>query len=136
MTMRRTIQKDGPHPVDVHVGKRVRVQRTLLGINQTKLGDALGLAFQQVQKYENGRNRISASRLYEIGNFLDVPVPFFFEEMDVELKNPPQTIDSVSDTAPDPMIKRETLELARAYYRIKDPAVRKHMGAIIRSLAE
>ncbi len=70
-----------PHPVDVHVGARVRTRRTLLGMSQTKLGDALGLTFQQVQKYENGTNRISASRLLDLTRGLDVSIGHFFEDM-------------------------------------------------------
>ena len=76
------IQPKRPNPVDVHVGKRVRLRRTLLGMSQTKLGDALKLTFQQVQKYENGSNRIGASRLYQVSQILGVPVSYFFDEMD------------------------------------------------------
>src|SRR4051794_33147217 len=71
------------HPMDVHVGSRVRLRRTLSGLSQEKLGDALGLTFQQVQKYERGANRISASRLFTLSQVLDVPVSFFFEDMSV-----------------------------------------------------
>ncbi len=74
-----------PHPVDVHVGARVRVRRTLLGMTQTSLGEAIGLTFQQMQKYERGANRISASRLFDLSRLLDVPVEHFFEEMPAEV---------------------------------------------------
>ncbi len=70
-----------PHPVDVHVGARVRTRRTLLGMSQTKLGDALGLTFQQVLKYEKGANRIGSSRLYDLARVFDVPIEHFFEDM-------------------------------------------------------
>ncbi len=73
------------HPVDVHVGARVRQRRTLLGMNQTKLGQAIGLTFQQVQKYERGTNRISASRLFELSQVLDVPIQYFFDDMPPEV---------------------------------------------------
>src|ERR1700682_68634 len=73
--------KDGPHPTDTHVGERVRMRRMMLGLSQTKLGDALGLTFQQVQKYEKGRNRVGASRLQHISEILQVPVGFFFERV-------------------------------------------------------
>src|ERR1700748_3815102 len=74
--------RDGkPNPVDVHVGSRVRLRRTLLGMSQEKLGEAIGLTFQQVQKYERGANRIGASRLFDLSRVLDVPVSFFFDEM-------------------------------------------------------
>ncbi len=78
-----------PHPVDVHVGARVRLRRTLLGMTQSGLGDALGLTFQQVQKYEHGTNRISASRLYEMSRALDVPIEYFFEDMSPEVAASP-----------------------------------------------
>ncbi len=74
-----------PHPVDVHVGARVRQRRVLQGMTQTDLANALGLTFQQVQKYENGRNRISASRLFELSQVLDVPIQYFFDDMPPEV---------------------------------------------------
>src|SRR5262249_51227423 len=72
----------GPHPIDVHVGSRVKLRRMMLGLSQEKVGEMLGLTFQQVQKYERGANRISAGRLYRIGRALDVPVSFFYDDMD------------------------------------------------------
>ncbi len=83
----RTIKTDGPHPVDVHVGKRVRTRRTLLGMNQEKLGNAIGIRFQQLQNNERGANRIGASRLFELSQILDVPVSYFFEEMPAKINN-------------------------------------------------
>ena len=133
---RRTIRETGPHPVDVHVGKRVRMRRTLLGMSQEKLGDALGLTFQQLQKYEKGSNRVSASRLFELSQILDVPVSFFFEEIDANVENLNRSKAGMSNTAPDPMAKRETLKLVRAYYRIKDPAIRECILALARSLTQ
>ena len=70
-----------PNPVDVHVGARLRVRRTLSGVSQTTLGDAIGITFQQMQKYENGTNRISASRLFDLSRVLDVPIQYFFDDM-------------------------------------------------------
>ncbi len=117
-------------PVDVHVGARLRVRRTLLGMSQTTLGDAIGLTFQQVQKYERGSNRISASRLFDMSLILDVPIEYFFDDMPAAVaacspgrgggraKKPPSH-------GPDPMAKRETLELVRAHYKISDPKIRK-----------
>jgi len=123
-----------PNPVDVHVGSRVRLRRTLLGLSQEKLGEAIGLTFQQVQKYERGANRIGASRLFDLSRVLDVPVSFFFDDMPME--------GSVPTTAPppepgetDPMAKRETLELVRAYYRIGDPAVRRRIFELAKAVA-
>ncbi len=130
----------GPNPVDIHVGGRVRLRRTLLGMSQEKLGEAIGLTFQQVQKYERGANRVGASRLFDLSRVLDVPIGFFFEEMsdDVAAKSPRQ-IRGMAETQavfePDPMAKRETLELVRAYYRIGDPKVRKRLFEMTKSLA-
>ncbi len=128
-----------PHPVDVHVGARVRIRRTLLGLSQTSLGEALGLTFQQVQKYERGTNRIGCSRLYDVSRILDVPVTFFFEEMPAEVaaNSPAQrrrTAKGPPAYTPDPMAKRETLELVRAYYKISNPQVRQRLFEMTKTL--
>ena len=124
------------HPVDIHVGGRVRMRRTLLGVSQEKLGDALGLTFQQVQKYERGANRVGSSRLYEISRFLDVSVSFFFEEMSPETAEvPPGLAEEQKEMEYDPLAKRETLELVRAYYRIEDPRVRKRIFELTKAVA-
>ena len=135
-------RRAGPHPVDIHVGSRIRMRRTLLGMSQEKLGDALALTFQQVQKYERGANRVGASRLFEISRILDVPVSFFFEEMAPETAAlTPYSVDasgreeSSEELARDPLAKRETLELVRAYYRIGDPRVRKRMFELTKAVA-
>jgi transcriptional regulator with XRE-family HTH domain len=131
-------------PIDAHVGARVRLRRTLLGMSQEKLGDALGLTFQQVQKYERGVNRIGASRLFDLARLLDVPIGFFFDDLPPEMggnaavRSRPAYLgfsemqDGLDD---EQMNKRETLELVRAYYRITDPAVRKRVFDLIKSLA-
>jgi transcriptional regulator with XRE-family HTH domain len=131
-------------PIDAHVGARVRLRRTLLGMSQEKLGDALGLTFQQVQKYERGVNRIGASRLFDLARVLDVPIGFFFDDLPAEMggnvavRSRPalfgfaEAQDGFED---ENMNKRETLELVRAYYRITDPAVRKRVFDLIKSLA-
>lgn len=130
-----------PNPVDIHVGGRVRLRRTLLGMSQEKLGDAVGLTFQQVQKYERGANRISASRLYEFSCILDVPVSDFFEDLAKELTtHQGRFAAGLRDRDQDeikrePMVKRETLELMRAYYRITNPRVRKRLFEFIKSLS-
>ncbi|WP_376097673.1 helix-turn-helix domain-containing protein [Roseomonas sp. CCTCC AB2023176] len=132
-----------PSPIDVHVGSRVRLRRTLLGMSQEKLGEALGLTFQQVQKYERGVNRIGASRLFDLARVLDVPIGFFFDDMPggpgggtsayrSRLAGFAETQDAFED---DTMNRRETLELVRAYYRITEPAVRKRVFELIKSLA-
>ncbi len=128
-----------PHPVDVHVGARVRVRRTLLGMTQTSLGEAIDLTFQQVQKYERGTNRVSSSRLFDLSRVLDVPVEFFFEEMPAEIaaSSPAQgrrKAKAPMSYAPDPMAKRETLELVRAYYKISEPQVRKRLYEMTKAL--
>lgn len=133
-----------PNPIDVHVGARVRLRRTLLGMSQEKLGEALGLTFQQVQKYERGANRVGASRLFDLSRVLDVPVSFFFDDMDDELKaQSPAQIAGLTELeeAPahfehDPLAKRETLELVRAYYRIADPQVRRRVYELAKALGD
>lgn len=132
-----------PNPIDVHVGSRVRLRRTLLGMSQEKLGEAIGLTFQQVQKYERGANRVGASRLYDLSRVLDVPVGFFFDEMTEEVAgaSPGQIrgngglpLDGIEPEL-DPMAKRETLELVRAYYRISSSKVRKRIFELTKALA-
>lgn len=143
-TMRRSsrgrMPSGKPNPVDVHVGARVRLRRTLLGLSQEKLGESLGLTFQQVQKYERGANRIGASRLYDLSRVLDVPMSYFFEDMgaDVASLSPRHVttdIAEVTEESIDPMSKRETLELVRAYYRIGDPTVRKRVYELAKALS-
>ena len=143
------MQGDGDHtgsrggaanPVDVHVGGRVRLRRTLLGMSQEKLGEAIGLTFQQVQKYERGANRIGASRLYDLARVLDVPVGFFFEEMSPNTQQgSPAQLGGLQEESEaydfDPLAKRETLELVRAYYRIQDPHVRRRLFELTKALA-
>jgi len=131
-----------PNPIDVHVGARVRLRRTLLGMSQERLGEAIGLTFQQVQKYERGANRIGASRLFDLSRVLDVPVSFFFDDMseDISQQSPRMMIAGLAEEIPipfeaDPMTKRETLELVRAYYRITDPQVRKRVFELAKALA-
>ena len=106
-----------PRPIDVHIGSRIRLRRILLGMSQERLGEALGLTFQQVQKYESGVNRVSVARLIDLSRILDVPIGFFF--------------DDVPDVV---LSQRETLELVGAYYRILDPAVRQRVLDLIKSL--
>ncbi len=129
-----------PHPVDIHVGARVRLRRTLIGMTQTDLGDALGLTFQQVQKYERGMNRIGSGRLYDLARVFDVSVEHFFEDM------PPEVAASSLATKgrgrmkklpsyePNPMAKREMLELVRAYYDIEGADVRKRVYQLTKAL--
>ncbi len=128
-----------PNPVDIHVGARVRLRRTLLGMSQEKLGEAIGLTFQQVQKYERGANRVGASRLYDLSRVLEVPVSFFFDDMpdEISMKSVHERREMSESPDPfdnDPMNRRETLELVRAYYRITDPNQRKKIFELVKSM--
>jgi len=129
-----------PSPIDVHVGSRIRLRRTLLGMSQERLGEALGLTFQQVQKYERGVNRVGASRLFDLARVLDVPISFFFDDLSEgngvgaagrRAVGFEQSQDVFSD---DTLNRREALELVRAYYRISDPAIRKKVFDLIKSM--
>ena len=127
------------HPVDVYVGTRMRQRRTLLAMSQTKLGDAVGLTFQQVQKYERGSNRLGSSRLYEFAKVLDVPVSYFFDEMPANAaSNRGRKVSGEAGTQfaqeKDPLIKRETLELVRAYYKIREGGVRKRIFEMVKAM--
>ena len=127
------------HPVDVHVGARARMRRTLLGMTQTDLGDALGLTFQQVQKYERGANRIGSSRLYDLSRVFDVPIEHFFEDMpaDIAASSPAKGRGKAKKPPGyelDPIAKRETLELVRAYYNIEDANVRQRLREMAKAL--
>jgi transcriptional regulator with XRE-family HTH domain len=138
----RMASKGFPNPIDVHVGSRIRLRRTLLGISQMALAEAIGLTFQQVQKYESGANRVSSSRLVDIANALDVEVPYFFQEMAAGLdKQTPAKLMYAKalpeiDQEKDPMVRRETLELVRAYYRIPDRVVRKRLAELTKAMAK
>ena len=133
-----------PSPVDIHVGGRIRLRRTLLGMSQERLGDALGLTFQQVQKYERGVNRVGASRLFDLSRILDVPISFFYDNMPDSVAGPGHPSRAANGfaeqqdgfgSADDSLSKRETLELVRAYYRITDLNVRKRMFDLMKSMA-
>lgn len=138
--MAKRIRKDGPDPIDLYVGSRVRARRTGLGISQTKLGDVLGVTFQQIQKYENGGNRIGASNLFKIARALGVDVGFFYEGMPEEvfaksssnrgLSEPVETFDH------DPLSSKESIELVHNYFRITDDEVRGRLFKFVKSLAK
>lgn len=128
--------------IDVHVGKRIRLRRTLLGMSQEQLGEALDITFQQVQKYERGANRVSASRLWDISQILDVSIGYFFDDMSDEvMKASPRRVslgkpsDQDEQYLRDPMARRETLELVRTYYSIKTPKVRKRISDMVKAIA-
>ena len=126
-----------PNPVDAHVGSRVRLRRMLLGMSQERLGESMGLTFQQVQKYEKGVNRIGASRLFQISKILDVPVQFFFEE--APYTGDGNAVRGMAEPDSEAFIleflnSREGLELNRAFVKIGDPKVRKSVVDLVRAL--
>ena len=117
--------KRSPDPVDRHVGARIRMRRLMLKISQTQLGDALGLSFQQLQKYEKGSNRVGASRLQHIASILQVPVSFFFEEVPVNLNEPAQISDAPSPESVTAFVSTtDGLKLIRAFTSIKNTNMR------------
>jgi transcriptional regulator with XRE-family HTH domain len=127
-----------PNPVDAHVGSRVRLRRMLLGMSQERLGESMGLTFQQVQKYEKGVNRIGASRLFQISKILDVPVQFFFEEAPYagDGSRAPGLAESDSEAfILEFLNSREGLELNRAFVKIGDAKVRKSVVDLVRALS-
>lgn len=126
------IKREHPNPVDAHVGSRVRLRRTLLGLSQDKLSEALGVTFQQVQKYENGSNRIGASRLFQMACALGVSVDFFFEGY--ENNSVSAVSEEKSGLDGDVLNRKETLDLVRAYYAIEEETVRRKIFDMIKSL--
>lgn len=128
-----------PNPVDVHVGGRVRLRRMLVGLSQEKLGDQLGLTFQQVQKYEKGVNRIGASRLFHLSQILDVPVQFFFDDVPSNAMQAvqPGFAENKGDTLVFEFLNsREGLELNRAFSKISDARVRRRVIDLVRSISD
>ena len=130
--------KKQPNPIDIHVGSRVRVRRMMLGMSQEKLGEQLGITFQQIQKYEKGANRIGASRLQHIARIFNVPVSFFFEDAPGpapsgavgfgEARETDHVVDFLSTT--------EGIQLNTAFVRIKDPKLRRRLIELVRSMAK
>lgn len=130
--------KKTPNPIDIHVGARVRLRRTMLGLSQEKLGESLGVTFQQVQKYEKGSNRIGASRLQKLSQILNTPISFFFEDAPGSRDN---MVDGMSEAdspnyVVDFLSTSEGLQLNKAFSNIKDPKVRKKIIDLVRSLAD
>ena len=128
------------NPMDVHVGSRVRLRRMLLGMSQEKLGEHLGLTFQQVQKYEKGVNRIGASRLFDLAKVLGVPVQFFYDEAPSGAQAASVTIAGFSEQPDESYVveflgTREGLELNKAFARIEDHKVRRSIVELVRALA-
>ncbi len=132
----------GPNPIDIHVGARVRLRRNLLGLTLMTLAKAVGVTYQQLQKYERGANRIGASRLFNLSRVLDVPISYFFEDLSPAaagggkrrtrgLSEAPAAV-----LEPDSLSKPETVELIRAYYRVTDPQLRKRFLDLLKALGK
>ncbi len=127
------------HPVDIHVGKRLRLRRTVMGLNQVALANAIGVTFQQIQKYEKGVNRMGSSRLYQFAKLLAIPVSFFFEGLDEDKSGEVAGLaegQSPSFQNEDIFSNRETMELVRIYNQIPHPQVRKRLLDTLRAIAE
>ena len=133
--------KGTPNDMDVHVGQRLRVRRSLLGLSQEKLAESIGLTFQQIQKYERGTNRISAGRLFDMSKVLDVPVGYFFEQygktsnMNVAHGLSDNDQDGFEHDG-DIMARKETIDLVRVYYSVEDEEARKDILKFIKSMAQ
>ena len=127
------------HPVDVHVGKRLRLRRTMLGMSQDQLGKKIGVTFQQIQKYERGVNRIGSSRLYDFSKILDTQVSYFFEEFATASQRAEagfaEEEGNYEAGAMDKQIdNKETLALIRSYYKINDPNIRKKVLGLVKAM--
>ena len=127
-----------PHPIDVHVGGRVRLRRTMIGMSQDKLADALGLTFQQIQKYEKGVNRIGASRVFEISKILNVPIQFLFDDYDVQTGSYGFAEQGADDGASmmELLNSPEGVQLCKHFASIRDPKVRKRVLELVKTLSD
>ncbi len=128
-----------PHPIDIHVGGRVRLRRTMLGMSQDKLADSLGLTFQQIQKYEKGVNRIGASRVFEISRILGVPIQFFYDDYDADTGRSYGFAESGPDEGAAMMELLNTpegVQLCKHFASITDPKIRKRVLELVKSLSD
>ena len=135
----------GPDPIDIHVGKRIKLRRTLLHISQEQLAGDIGVTFQQVQKYESGHNRVSASRLFDISRVLNCPIAYFFEDIGPETTGDRSTpaarsgeamAEEVAALDADPMQRTETLELVRAYWRLHNADLRRNVLELLSNISK
>ena len=126
--------KRAPNPVDVHVGTRLRMRRMMLSISQEKLGEALGVSFQQIQKYEKGTNRIGAGRLRDISNELKVPISYFYDDMPGEA-SASGFAETGTSYVSELLTSSDGVELTRAFLQVKDPAVRRRIVDLVKSIA-
>ncbi len=137
MDSKKKPKKEGPHPIDRHVGSRVKLRRMILGMSQDALGKALGLTFQQIQKYEKGVNRIGASRLFELSGLLDVPVQFFYDDYGDSVPGAsgfaePDSAEAFMDLVNSP----DGVQLCRYFSEIKDPKVKRRVLDLVKTIAE
>jgi transcriptional regulator with XRE-family HTH domain len=141
---RPTARGGGPDPIDIHVGKRVKLRRTMLRISQEQLAGDVGVTFQQVQKYESGHNRVSASRLYDISLVLNCPISYFFEDINSETTGGRQmpgprdgdnVRDDEEDYESDPIQRTESLELVRAFWRLHNADLRKNVLDLLNNMS-
>jgi transcriptional regulator with XRE-family HTH domain len=130
------VPKKQANPIDAQVGNRVRLRRMLIGMSQEKLGEALGLTFQQVQKYEKGVNRIGAGRLFDVARILGVPITYFYEDVALERGAPGFAEDNGSPPVIEFLSSPDGLQLSLAFMRIKEPNVRKRVIDLVKSLAD
>lgn len=128
--------KKKPNPIDVHVGSRIRLRRNMQGMSQEKLGELLGITFQQIQKYEKGSNRVGASRLQAISSILGVPVAFFFEDAPTDGSPTGFGESAGTNYVVDFLSSPEGLQLNRAFVRIQDPKVRRKILDLVKTLAD
>ena len=143
---RSSVDGDEPNPVDVYVGQKLKARRTLIGMTQEKLAEATGITFQQVQKYEKGRNRLSASRLFQFSRVLNIPVAYFFEgffstDTLIGLQggfadNDQEAYEAEADNSDDVMLQKETIDLVRTYYTITDEKLRKDFLKMLKQMAK
>ncbi len=145
---KNVVTENGPDPIDVHVGQRIRLRRNLVGMTQEQLASSVGVTFQQIQKYERGFNRVSASRLYDIGNVLSVPISFFFQDVSAQVAEErygslPETFEpgtahlaEEDGFEEDPLSRTETLELVRNYWKIRNDKARAQVYALVKAMAQ
>ena len=143
---RSSVDGDEPNPVDVFVGQKLKARRTLIGMTQEKLAEATGITFQQVQKYEKGRNRLSASRIFQFSRVLNIPVAYFFEgffssDSLIGLQagfadNEQEPFDAEIDANDNVMLQKETIDLVRTYYTITDEKLRKDFLKMLKQMAK
>ena len=142
-TIRGRLSDGPPNPIDLHVGSQLKLRRIVLGLSQERLAEELGITFQQVQKYEKGLNRIGASRLWDLAQVLNVPVSYFYENLDEDTSNKsPRKISSQLTLSDNPklfnmdvLLRKDIIDLINAYSKIKDPKVTKHILDLVISIS-